>query len=344
METALYAPGLGYYTAGAEKLGGAGDFITAPELTTLFGATLARQVAQVLDRVGGGILELGAGSGRLAVDLLNALDGLNVLPDRYRILDLSADLVARQRRTLADLPPHLRERVTWISALPEDLRGVVLGNEVLDALPVHLVCRTSNEWLERGVVWHEDALAWQQRPITIGALATRANGIPASAPYLTEINLAADALVRELAGRLSQGMLLFVDYGFGAREYYHPQRTEGTLMCHYRHRAHADPFFLPGLQDITAHVDFSAVAAAGVGAGLRLAGYTSQARLLANLGITTLMTSVQPGTDAWLKRVAPVQKLLSPAEMGELFKALALTRGVEIPLAGFQLGSLDRLL
>lgn len=344
MELALYTPGLGYYAAGAAKLGGPGDFVTAPELTPLFGATLARQLAQILALTAGDVVELGAGSGRLAAQLLTELDTLGALPARYRILDRSADLVARQRDTLEALPPRLRERVIWMDALPESIDGVVIGNELLDALPVELICRAPQGWMRRGVICRRDAFAWDDRPLDAGLLADRTRTLDVTAPYVTEMNLAAEALIATLARRLNRGALLFVDYGFGAGEYYHPQRREGTLMCHYRHRAHADPFFLPGLQDITAHVDFSAMARAAVDAGVRFAGYTSQARFLTNLGITDLLLRLQPGSAAFTRAAAPVQKLLSPAEMGELFKAIAFTRDLDQPLVGFATGGLERLL
>lgn len=344
MDLALYAPALGYYSAGATKLGQGGDFVTAPELTPLFGATLARQVAQVLNQGGGEVLEIGAGSGRLAVDILSALEELGTLPACYRILELSADLADRQRQTVASLPVSLRARVEWISALPDEITGVVLGNELLDALPVHLLSNTASGLCERGVAATGHDLVWADRALVPGPLAERAQSLPLPAPYVTEIGAAAEALVDTLARRLRHGVLLFIDYGFGASEYYHPQRAEGTLMCHYRHRAHADPFFLPGLQDITAHVDFTAMARAGVAAGLKLAGYTSQARFLANLGITDLLARLDPGSVSFARSVAPVQKLLSPAEMGELFKVIALSAGLAEPLMGFRAGSLDRLL
>ncbi len=267
MELALYAPGLGYYTAGATKFGGAGDFVTAPELTPLFGRTLARVAAQVLARTGGDLLELGAGSGRLAVDVLLQLERLACLPERYLILEVSPDLRARQRQLLAEQAPHLLPRVAWLDALPESFRGVVLGNEVLDALPVHLLHGSAEGVLERGVIWTEAGLAWADRPIAAPVLASAVAELPVVTDrrvdgYLSELNLAAPALVASLADRLECGLLLFLDYGYPRAEYYHPQRHMGTLRAHYRQHALDDPFFLPGLADLTAHVDFSAVARA----------------------------------------------------------------------------------
>jgi SAM-dependent MidA family methyltransferase len=344
MELALYAPGLGYYSAGAEKLGASGDFVTAPEISPLFGGALARQAAEVIRATGGSVLELGAGTGRLAADLLLALEILDALPERYAILEVSADLQARQRDRIASAAPHLLARVSWLSELPKHWRGLVLANEVLDALPVHLVVSEGGTWRERGVAWQE-GFCWQDAAITSRDLETAAACLPPYPGYLTEINLAGPQLTATLAEILDAGVLLFIDYGFGHREYYHPQRCAGTLMCHYRHRAHDDPFVLPGLQDITSHVDFTAIAEAGIARGLALQGYTTQARFLVNCGITDLMQAV-PVEDVanYLPMAAGVQKLLSPSEMGELFKVIALGRGVEAPLTGFASGDLSRLL
>lgn len=343
MDLALYAPGLGYYTGGAHKLGAQGDFVTAPELSALFSATLARQFAELIAITDGDIFELGAGTGRMAHDVLSALAQAGPLPRRYRILEVSADLRERQRTLLSTLPPPLFARVEWLDALPDSIDGVVIANEVLDALPVHLVAWSEDGVTrERGVSVRNDGFAWADRPLGEPDLAARLASLRIEPPYLSEVCLHAPALVGSLAQRLRRGALLFIDYGFGAREYYHPQRRQGTLMCHYRHRAHDDPFYLPGLQDITAHVDFSAVALAGVEAGLELRGYVNQASFLVNLGITDLMRG-DPAASAFARAAAGVQKLLSPAEMGELFKVIALGRGVGA-LAGFSRGDLSRLL
>lgn len=345
MELALYAPGLGYYAGGSTKLGEAGDFITAPELSPLFGRTVARPVAQVLSHTGGDVLELGAGSGRLAHDLLLELAALGTLPARYAIVEVSAELRERQSRLLARLPDTLRERVQWLDTLPSQITGVVLANEVLDALPVHVVGWYDEGIRERGVTWTGDRLTWAERPLQASPLLERAREIAPPPPYRSEINLLAPALIASLAQSLQRGLLLLFDYGFGEREYYHPQRNDGTLMCHYRHRAHDDPFFHPGLQDITSHVDFTAAAVAGVQAGLRLAGYTTQAMFLIDAGITDVMSRTPPeDAAAYLPQAAQVQKLTSPAEMGELFKALALARDVDIALPGFRTGDRSRLL
>ena len=344
MELALYTPGLGYYVAGAAKLGSDGDFVTAPEVSPLFGRTLARQIAQLLEGSAGQVLELGAGSGTMAADVLGELQTIDRLPQRYLILETSPQLVERQRRTLQQRQPALKDRIEWISALPENFDGAVIANEVLDALPAHLVAWRRGGLYERGVSW-KDGFVWSERPLPPGALRSAAEAIGAEADYVSEISLVAPALVRSLSAALRKGALLLIDYGFGRREYYHPQRAQGTLMCHYRHRAHGDPFFLPGLQDVTAHVDFTAVAEAGIDAGLKLLGYTTQAQFLVNSGITELLE--QQSADATTSRfalAAGVQKLLSPAEMGELFKFIALGRGIDEPLVGFTSGDKSRLL
>jgi SAM-dependent MidA family methyltransferase len=339
MEAALYAPGLGYYAAGAMKFGEAGDFVTAPEMTPLFGRTLAHAIAPVLSETGGDILELGAGSGRLAVDVLGELESLNALPVRYYILDVSADLRARQHETIARERPALADRVQWLDTLPAQFSGIILGNEVFDALPVDLVHWTEAAPQMRGVVRDGEHFAWQDRSIDDPALRARADALNLAAGYLSEISLAADALIASLAHSLQHGLILLIDYGFGAGEYYHPQRHMGTLRAHYRHHALDDPFYLPGLCDLTAHIDFSSLARAGTEAGLDLAGYTSQASFLLHSGLTELLMQT-PVTDAavYLPQANTVQRLVSPAEMGELFKVMGLSKGGIAPLAGFARG------
>jgi len=345
MDMALYQPGLGYYGGGATKFGRAGDFVTAPELSPLFGRTLARQVTQVLTATRGDVLELGPGSGRLAADLLLELEHLGALPPRYRMLELSGELRGRQRECIAAAAPHLLHRVDWIDVLPESFDGVVIANEVLDAVPVHVVAWRDDGLFERGVTRAGAGFAWAERPIERGPLAEAARAIRVAPPFISEIGLRARALVAAIARRLSHGVLLVVDYGFGSAEFHHPQRSSGTLMCHYRHHAHDDPFFLPGLQDITAHVDFTAVAETAVEAGLSLLGYTTQARFLVNCGITGLLSREHPEQAArYLPIASQAHRLLSPAEMGELFKVLAVGRGVDEPLLGFPIGDLSRLL
>lgn len=340
MAAALYAPGLGYYAAGATKFGWAGDFTTAPEITPLFGRTLARAIAPAIAATGGDVLELGAGSGRLAADLLGELERLDALPARYAILEPSPDLAARQRALLADEQPHLLARVCWLDALPAAFNGVILGNEVLDALPVDVVRWTDAGPLARGATHEQGRFVWRERPIDDDALRARAETLDLAPGYVSEIGLAAEGLIRALAACLENGLILMLDYGFEAGVYYHPQRYMGTLRAHYRHHALDDPFYLPGLCDLTAHVDFSAVARAGTGAGLRLAGYANQAHFLIGSGLTELLMAASPEDAAvWLPQSNAVQRLVSPAEMGELFKVLALAKGAAPPLAGFARGN-----
>lgn len=329
MELALYAPGLGYYTAGAHKFGAAGDFVTAPEISPLFGRTLAKSAAQIMAHSAAHLLELGAGSGKLAVDMLTQLEQSGSLPDSYRILEVSADLRARQHALLREHLPHLLPRIHWLDELPHHFSGAIIANEVLDALPVHLVRWRAGAQQERGVALNNGALIWQERDITHVELLKAAQQINVPDDYLSEICLASRGLINSLAQCLQQGVMLFIDYGFGAREFYHPQRSMGTLMCHYRHHAHDDVFFLPGLQDITAHVNFSDIAECGIDAGLDLIGYTNQAYFLINSGIVDLLNISAPqNLPNQLAFSAQIQKLTSPAEMGELFKVIALSKNV----------------
>jgi SAM-dependent MidA family methyltransferase len=318
MELALHAPGLGYYARGARQFGAEGDFVTAPELGSLFGQTLARQ----LKELDGPILELGAGSGALAETLLREMER------EYLILETSAALRTHQLERLGS-------RVKFLDRLPERFRGVIVANEVADAIPVHAVAWRADGIKERGVTSN---LTWEERPAA-GPLLEHARKVDVPVPYESEINLASNAWMRSLAGSLEHGVIFIIDYGFPRHEYYHPQRSMGTLMCHTRHRAHGDPFLHPGEQDITAHVDFSALAGAARDSGLDVLGYATQAQFLVNCGITEVLA--QANLDNAL-RYAPIaaeaQQLLSPAEMGELFKVLAVGRGVEPPLLGFARG------
>lgn len=333
MNTALYAPGLGYYTAGAAKLGPGGDFVTAPELTPLFGRTLATDIATILAGAEGRhVLELGGGSGKLARDVLLGLDALGAPVDTYSILEVSADLAQRQRDTLQG-----DRRVRWLSALPDRIDGAIVMNEVLDAIPPDIVSRRGGEWFERGVAVHEGAFVWAERALADDALRSLAAArFPEGDDYYSEINRGAERLIGDMGRRLRSGAMLIIDYGFPACEYFHPQRDEGTLMAHYRHRASTDPFLWPGLSDLTAHVDFSAVAASAERAGLQLAGYTSQASYLVAAGLLEHLATVgEPTSPEFLREVSAVQKLTSPSEMGELFKVIALTRPGVTPLKGF---------
>jgi SAM-dependent MidA family methyltransferase len=392
MNLALYAPGLGYYAAGNTKFSGdlpTGDFTTAPELTPLFGQTLARQTAQILAASDSNrVLEFGAGSGALAAALIPALRQLGIDVD-YQILEISADLRARQQQNLAGSGAP----ITWLDHLPETFSGCVIANEVLDAMPATLFRWGQNEKLyeigvslsaidgdistmtlaqratrlahaghaggteqpQSGPLPNADAQAINRSPtdasppavpfIYVERLASQAlqqtvaQRMPALAGYQSEINLQAEAWIRQMGSWLERGAALLIDYGFPQREYYHPQRATGTLMCHFRHHAHSEPLLHAGLQDITTHVDFTAMADAALAAGLDVLGYTSQARFLMNAGLPQLLAQLDPSdAQQYARAMAPVQKLIAETEMGELFKVLAIGRGVTGPLTGFASG------
>ncbi|MDP9108292.1 MAG: SAM-dependent methyltransferase, partial [Pseudomonadota bacterium] len=338
MELALYAPGLGYYSGGATKLGQEGDFTTAPEMTPLFGATLAQVVAEVLPDTAPQIIEFGAGSGKLAFDLLTELAAMKVPLRRYAIVEVSGELRARQQKLLARF-----EQVVWLEHFPPAFAGVVLGNEVLDAMPVHLVVKSEQGWRERGIGLAGVAgrqLVFRDRPCDPSLIAQipDPDGLPLG--YLTEVHPLSTAFVASLGSMLNaafdesgQGSIaLLIDYGFPAREYYLAQRERGTLMCHYRHHAHDDPFYLPGLQDITCHVDFTAIAQAALDSGLDLLGYFSQAAFLIDGGIGELLLRTSPDdVRRYMPQANAVQKLTAPSEMGELFKVLAIGRKMRLP-------------
>jgi len=343
MDLALYAPGLGYYAGGAAKLGAAGDFVTAPEMTPLFARALANQVAAILDATRGReIVELGGGTGRLAADLLCALDVRDALPSSYAILEVSPDLAARQRETVFRRAPQHKDRVRWIDELPAAIDGALIANEVLDAIACPLLTRTGGEWRERGVRWVDaenesrGGFAWADGPADPHLATLAAVRFPPVGDYTSEVNPAAEALVEDVGRRMTGGAALFIDYGFPAAEYYHPQRDRGTLMCHYRHRAHGDPFAWPGLTDITAHVDFTAMAEAGERARLEVAGFTALAPFLIGCGILDALAATgTPESVPYIRAAASVQKLLAPSEMGELFKVLALAKSDAISWPGF---------
>lgn len=344
MSLALMAPGLGYYSAGSRKFGEQGDFVTAPEISSLFSHCLARQCHQVFEQLGAGgrdILEFGAGTGTMAAGILLELKRLACLPDHYFILEPSADLQARQRDTLQAQVPRLLERVEWLSVLPDSgFRGVILANEVLDAMPVQRIRIENGALQEYFVTFADGRFQWQLDDVSDPQITHYVERMLPALPdgYSTEINLAMQAWLASLAPLLDAGLVLLVDYGFPAREYYHPQRANGTLMCHYRHRSHDDPFVYPGLQDITAHVDFTAVAEAAVEAGFDVSGYCAQAWFLLSCGLGDMLSAMDPDDVVIYAEVArQVRVLTSPEEMGELFKVIALTKKLDQPLTGFSL-------
>ncbi len=347
MELVLYAPGLGYYMAGSRKLGEEGDFVTAPEISPLFGQCLARQCAQVLDGLqGGNILEFGAGSGALAGVILEELARLQRLPDRYLILEPSPELRQRQQQLVEGLAPELAARLQWLDRMPQRLRGVAIANEVLDAMPVHRFVMGGGAVRELFVRWNGSGFEEFAAPPESAGLAAavrRLTGEPEQLDdgYLSELNLRAGPWIEALGGMIEAGVVLLIDYGYPRREFYLPERTMGTLMCHYRHRAHGDPYRLVGLQDITAYVDFSAVAEAGAAAGMSLGGYTSQANFLLSCGLEELLAESDPAdVEAHMQRVQGAKQLILPSEMGERFQVMALTRDFTAPLLGFSLRDL----
>ncbi len=335
MRMALYEPGLGYYAASEQPIGHWGhdgsDFVTAPEMTSLFGQTIAQPIAQVLRLSAPRVLEFGPGTGKLAADILNVL---GAACEEYWMMEVSAAMQTRQRETLMRLSPDHHHKVRWLTTLPSSFSGCMLGNEVLDAMPVKCVEKSAGGWLERGVSMDRAGqFIWALRPL---------RDVPACLPrtvsesYVTEFSPTVAGFVYTLAQCLERGAALFVDYGFPQGELYHPQRSQGTLMCHYRHRAHGNPLIYVGLQDMTAHVNFTAVAEAALQAGAEHEGYTTQAHFLINCGITQHL-AVLPETQRW-RDAAAVQKLLSEAEMGELFKVTGFSKGLSAPMLGFDTG------
>jgi SAM-dependent MidA family methyltransferase len=333
MELALYAPRLGYYSGGAAKLGASGDFTTAPEISSLFGAALARAAAAIIAQSAPNIIEFGAGTGKLARDVLTALAEEGVAVERYTIIELSGELRARQQEALKDFP-----QVEWRDGFPASFNGVVLANEVLDAMPVELVLKTANGWRRQMVTVEDGRFAWVQAEpdAALAAQLLRQIPEPDSLPdgYLTELHPVACGFMGSLASMFAggKGAAILLDYGFPAHEYYVDQRSGGTLMCHYRHHSHPEPFFLPGLQDITAHVDFTAMALCAQDAGLPVLGYMNQSGFLLGCGIGDLLLRTDP-SDAvrYLPQSKAVHKLVAPSEMGELFKVLIVGNEVELP-------------
>lgn len=343
MADLLYAPGLGYYSAGATKLGVAGDFVTAPEISPLFARCLARQCAEVLAAIGGGeLLEFGAGRGVMARDILRELAALDALPSRYLIVEVSADLRQRQQETLAALPADLAAKVVWLDALPAAFSGVVLANEVLDAMPVTLFRKQADTLSEMAVTVADNGdFRWAELPAD-EALQRWYDALPdelkADWPddYLSEFHPLQAGWLQSLGRMLQCGLVLLIDYGFPQHEFYHPDRSRGTLMCHYRHHSHPDPLLLPGLQDVTAHVDFTAVAEQALSAGMEVLGYCHQAGFLQSLGVLDMAMAIDDEQEQILAAQA-LKKLLMPHEMGELFKVIALGKGLDLALTGFAL-------
>ncbi|MBD8532437.1 MULTISPECIES: class I SAM-dependent methyltransferase [unclassified Massilia] len=333
MELALYAPRLGYYSGGAAKLGASGDFTTAPEISPLFGQALARAAAAIIAQSAPNIIEFGAGTGKLARDVLTALAEEGVQVNSYTIIELSGELRARQQEALKDFP-----QVEWRDGFPDAFNGVVLANEVLDAMPVELVLKTDDGWRRQMVTIEEGRFAYVQAQLDDALAAQLARQIPDAdtlpAGYLTELHPVACGFMGSLATMFkgNKGAAILLDYGFPAHEYYVDQRSGGTLMCHYRHHSHPDPFFLPGLQDITAHVDFTAMALAAQDAGLPVLGYLNQSGFLLACGIGDLLLRTDPDDAVrYLPQSKAVHKLVAPSEMGELFKVLIVGHAVDLP-------------
>ncbi|RUR13107.1 class I SAM-dependent methyltransferase [Legionella sp. km772] len=341
MQLALYEPQLGYYSSGLTKIGAQGDFITGPELSPLFGYTLANQCQQILSMVPSpNILEFGAGTGALCVTLLEQLERVNCLPEHYFILELSAHLRHGQQELVQQRIPHLAEKIHWLEQWPnESFNGVIIANEVLDAMPIHRFKWVENKVLESYVrIDAQGQLSEHFLPTTNARLLTYLQDkLPSlGSPYLSEVNLFIDDWIKELYQLLNQGLVLLIDYGFPRHEYYHPDRNQGTLMCHYQHHAHTNPLIHVGEQDITAHVDFTHVAEAGQNAGFHVAGYTNQGSFLLANGLLHFVNSIKEEHAAFRAKQAAKQ-LIQENEMGELFKVIALTKNLAIPLTGFLL-------
>ena len=341
MELVLYAPQYGYYTGGSHKIGNDGDFITAPTLTPLFARTLARQLQELLPQTAGNIYEFGAGTGQLAADLLNNLsDGIN----RYYIIEISPELAARQKDLIQTLAPQAAQKIVHLSALPETFDGIIIGNEVLDAMPVEIIRKDEGSSFEHvGVCLDNDRFTYSARPLHDLQLSALASLYfpKISSPYTSELHPQQYAFIRTLASKLEHGCMIFIDYGFDAAQYYHPQRDQGTLIGHYRHHVIHNPFNFIGLADLTAHVNFTDIAQAGTDAGLDLIGYLPQSHFLLNLGITELLAQTgKTNSAAYIREAAAVQKLIDQHEMGELFKVIAFGKNINIDWTGFCFGDI----
>lgn len=343
MKLCLYAPGLGYYSAGSQKLGQLGDFTTAPEISALFSQTLSRHIKDVFQQLEqANILEFGAGSGKMAADILKELENKQCLPEQYYIIEASADLRERQQQTVQEVIPHLADKVIWLNTIPENFVGVVLANEVCDAMPIHCLQFEAGKVRERYIKNDGQQLQWCTGKISLPHLAKRAIEIQSligDSDYLTEVNLAAEGWLASIADKLQQGAVFIIDYGYPQATYYHPQRTSGSLMCYYQHHGHDNPLILQGLQDITAHVDFTALAQTAIDNDLEVAGFQSQADFLLAGGITELTLAHDAADElALLQQASEIKRLTLPTEMGENFKVLTLCRNIEQLLPLIQLG------
>ena len=351
MEMVLYEPGLGYYAAGSEKLGEQGDFVTAPEISPLFSHALANAIMPALDK-DAVILEVGAGRGRMAADILVYLQQQNKLPDEYWILELSADLRERQQKTIREALPEFIEKVKWLDSLPAQFSGVVLANELLDAMPVQLFHKNQNDLNEVNVGWHDDKFAFQLTSSFDQRLVNRVNDIEKelgqefTSGYISEVNFAAEDWIKSIAEKIDSGIVVLIDYGFPRNEYYHEQRNQGTLMCHYQHRSHPDPLVYPGLQDITAHVDFTAMADAALESGMRVMGYTNQASFLIGAGLMEMLSVTNDNEKLMdeMEVASQVKKLTLPHEMGELFKVIGFSKNCDAALPAFSFRDLREYL
>ncbi len=341
MQLVLYTPEYGYYSSNSQKFGPNGDFITAPELSPLFGQTLAKQLLELLPQTAGNIYEFGAGSGQLAITLLNALP--ENLINRYYIIELSANLKNRQQHTIHRHAPHLAHKITHLSALPDYLDGILLGNEVLDAIPVPVYQRNESEITEMGVCWQEDKFVWQKKIVTDQNTRQQISELfpETNSSYQSELHPQQQAFIATLAQKLQRGAMIWIDYGFDAAQYYHPQRQQGTLIGHYRHHVIHDAFFYPGLTDLTTHVNFTTIADAAINNGLDLIGYITQASFLLNLGITRLLEQTgEPQETSYIQAATACQTLLAPHEMGELFKVIAFGKNIAVDWLGFSQGDM----
>lgn len=352
MQAALYEPGLGYYQCGTQKLGAQGDFITAPEMSDLFAQCLVEFYLHSLP--GFPVLEVGAGSGRLALSILAELHAQNCLPEKYYILELSSELRQRQYQTIKDHNAELLQHVHWLDGLPEGFSGLVLANELLDAMPLRRFCKSTQGWSELFVARQGNQFALQEYPLRDDRLRQRIEDIKRQSTmdqaeeYCSEVNFIAEDWLKTLGGSLQQAVILLIDYGYPREVYYHAQRSAGTLRCHYQQHAHDDALIMPGIQDITAHIDFTAIADAALEAGMQIEGFATQAHFLLNLG---LLERINPESAAqaeqlpgFLQRTGEIKKLTLPGEMGENFKVMAISHQYNGELPGFHHNDIRHLL